>query len=143
MRFIGATVVAADHSGVKLHADGISPAEFVVAADGGRLSVGDRVEMGIRAEDLSAGDAVAGHLALTGVARQVENMGHSSFWYGALKGGEADLIARLDKQVLVRPGTETRFSLDPASVYLFDGAGIAVPRRGFENANLDAQRIRA
>jgi hypothetical protein len=88
-----------------------------------------------------AGEAVAGPVALTGTTRLVENMGHSSFWYGDLKGG-GELIARLDKQVLLVAGGEVRFSLDPANLYLFDMNGAAIERLAFRNDNLSAQAKR-
>ncbi|GLQ56765.1 ABC transporter ATP-binding protein [Devosia nitrariae] len=143
MRFIPATVVASDRRQIKVHADGISPETIVVDADGSRLAAGDAVEIGLRAEDLRADAPAPGHLLLTGTARQVENMGHSSFWYGTLKGTESELIARLDKHLFIRPGVETQFSVDPANVYLFDDEGRSLERHGFRNENLEAQARRA
>jgi ABC-type sugar transport system ATPase subunit len=139
MRFIPATVLEADARQVVLHADGIAPERIVIDADGSRVTAGDSVDIGLRAEDIDVGEAAPGKLALHGVARQVENMGHSSFWYGTLKGSQTELIARLDKHLLVRANAETRFVVDPANVYLFDANGVAITRHGFKNENLEAQ----
>ncbi|KKB11954.1 hypothetical protein VE25_09910 [Devosia geojensis] len=143
MRFIPATVIVADSAQVKLHAQGISPEAVVIPADGSGLSAGEAIEIGIRAEDLTtaAGDSQA--LRLAGTARQVENMGHSSFWYGTLEGTETEIIARLDKHLFLRPGERTQFAVDPANVYLFDTSGRALQRHGFKNENLDSQARRA
>ena len=125
MRFLPGRVVNVDASSAKLHVDGLAPAEFSVPLAGNRLGAGDRIEVGIRAEDLHVG-AAAGP-ALTGTTRLIENMGHSSFWYGMLKGTDIEIIARLDKQV-VPAATDVTFSVDPANLYVFDAAGVAIPR---------------
>ena len=70
---------------------------------------------------------------LIGTTRLIENMGHSSFWYGTLKGRETEIIARLDKQVIVPPTTDVTFSVDLANLYLFDADGSAVPRRNLRD----------
>ena len=109
-----------------------------VPALGGGVAVGDTVELGVRAEDLVVGDAVPGHVTFDGTTRLVENMGHSSFWYGELTGTKAEIVARLDKQVLLAPGSAVRFSVDPANLYLFDKDGVAIART-FHNENLTLQ----
>jgi ABC-type sugar transport system ATPase subunit len=138
MKFLPATVVSADSQGVKLNVAGLSPVEFAISADGSRLRAGDTVEIGIRAEDLHFG-AETRPLTLEGTTRLVENMGHSSFWYGTLKQSQTEIIARLDKQVAIQPATDVAFSVEPADLYLFDRDGNAVARRNVENVNLTAQ----
>jgi multiple sugar transport system ATP-binding protein len=131
MRFLPGTVIDRDAQSAKLRVAGLTPAEFSVAVDGSRLQPNDPVEIGIRAEDLHVG-AVIGP-TLTGTTRLIENMGHSSFWYGTLKGSDTEIIARLDKQVVVPPATDVSFSVDPANLYVFDRDGSALPRRGAGN----------
>jgi ABC-type sugar transport system ATPase subunit len=143
MRFIPATVIAADSRQVKLHAEGISPEAVVIPADGSSVSEGEAIEIGIRAEDLTTADGDAQALRLVGTARQVENMGHSSFWYGTLEGTQIEIIARLDKHLFLRPGERTQFAVDPANVYLFDASGRALARHSFRNDNLESQARRA
>jgi multiple sugar transport system ATP-binding protein len=111
----------------------LSPAEIVIEADGGALNAGDAVEIGIRAEDLSPG---AGGVTLTGTTRMIENMGHSSFWYGTLRGSDTEIVARLDKQVSVPPHADVAFSVDPADLYLFDAGGRALARRHLDRSGM-------
>jgi ABC-type sugar transport system ATPase subunit len=128
MRFLPGTVVGADAGSVKLRVAGLTPGEFAIAAEGAGLAAGDSIEVGIRAEDLHLGAAPGRTLALTGTTRLVENMWHSSFWYGTVKGGTDEIIARLEKQVIVQGAADVDFTLDPADLYLFDAAGNAVAR---------------
>jgi ABC-type sugar transport system ATPase subunit len=127
MRFMPATVVDCDAASAKLHADGLLPNQFVVPIDGSRLAPNEPVEIGLRAEDLHVGASIGP--TLIGTTRLIENMGHSSFWYGTVKGSETEIVARLDKQVIVPPDTDLSFSVDPANLYVFDRDGVAVPRR--------------
>jgi multiple sugar transport system ATP-binding protein len=133
MRFLPAQVVAADAASVKVRVAELSPAEIVIEADGGALNAGDAVEIGIRAEDLSPG---AGGVTLTGTTRMIENMGHSSFWYGTLRGSDTEIVARLDKQVSVPPHADVAFSVDPADLYLFDAGGRALARRHLDRSGM-------
>jgi ABC-type sugar transport system ATPase subunit len=142
MKFLPGKVLAADAGSVKVHVEGVVPESFSVDADGTRLDAGDAIEIGIRAEDLALEPAGASALRIAGATRLVENMGHSSFWYGNLRGTGAEIIARLDKQVLVQPGSQIEFSADPRHLYLFDKEGRALARRNFENENLAAQTRR-
>ena len=116
-------------------------ATIAIPATGTGLTVGDAVEVGVRAEDLVVGDAAPGQIAFAGTTRLVENMGHSSFWYGELTGSKTEIVARLDKQVLLSPGSAVQFSVDPANLYLFDSTGKAVART-FHNENLALQSAR-
>jgi ABC-type sugar transport system ATPase subunit len=141
MKFLPAKVVAADTKSVQVHVDGLSPASFAVDADGSGLTTGDTIEVGIRAEDLVMAAGGAGAISVAGTTRLIENMGHSSFWYGNLRGSPVEIIARLEKQVLVQSGSEIDFSVDPRHLYLFDNEGRALARR-VDNDNLAAQARR-
>ena len=126
MRFLPGTVTALQDSKVTVSLGDLGSVAIPVAA--ASLTVGDPVEVGIRAEDLAVGAAAQGHLELAGTTRLVENMGHSSFWYGELAAGGVELVARLDKLVLLAPGSAVKFSIDPVNLYLFDHTGTAIAR---------------
>jgi ABC-type sugar transport system ATPase subunit len=137
MKFMPATVTALSEGLVTVSVADLGATIAVpVAANG--LAVGDALEVGVRAEDLVVGSTAPDHIAFDGTTRLVENMGHSSFWYGELAGTRTEIVARLDKQVLLAPGSAVRFSVDPANLYLFDRNGVAVPR-SFQNENLTLQ----
>jgi multiple sugar transport system ATP-binding protein len=140
MKFLPATVAALGGDTVTVSLADLGVTVAVPAAVSG-LTVGDAVEVGLRAEDLVVGDAAPGHVTLDGTTRLVENMGHSSFWYGELAGTRTEIVARLDKQVLLAPGSAVRFWVDPANLYLFNRNGVAIAR-GFHNENLTLQAKR-
>ncbi len=133
MKFLPAKVLAASAESVRVEAPALSPAAFEIAADGRRLSGGDAVEIGIRAEDIHL--EARGTLAVSGTTRLVENMGHSSFWYGNIKGTGDELVARLDRQVVLAPGSEVTFRIAPADLHLFDREGRAVTRHDIRLAS--------
>jgi ABC-type sugar transport system ATPase subunit len=137
MKFMPAIVTALVEGAVTVSAADLGVTIDVPAAAAG-LAVGDAVEIGVRAEDLVVGDTAPGQIAFNGTTRLVENMGHSSFWYGELTGSKTEIVARLDKQVLLAPGSAVRFSVDPANLYLFDRTGKAIART-FHNENLTLQ----
>jgi ABC-type sugar transport system ATPase subunit len=137
MRFLPGTVTALQDSNVTVSLGDLQ-SSVAIPAGAAKLAVGDPVEVGIRAEDMVVGDAAMGHLALAGTTRLVENMGHSSFWYGELAGSRVELVARLDKLVLLAPGSAVNFSVDPINLYLFDRTGTAIARR-VHNQNLSLQ----
>ena len=137
MRFLPGTVTALEDSKVTVSIGDIGGSVAIPAAAVG-LAVGDPVEIGIRAEDLAVGEGAQDNLTLSGTTRLVENMGHSSFWYGELTVGRVELVARLDKQVLLAPGSAAKFSVDPTNLYLFDRNGTAIDRP-VRNQNLTLQ----
>ena len=56
-----------------------------------------------------------------------------------LKGRDTDIIVRLDRQHIIEPQSEWRFSARPSDLYLFDASGRAFRRQEFANSNLYAQ----
>jgi ABC-type sugar transport system ATPase subunit len=126
MKFLPGTVAALANGKVTVSLRDLGGSVIVPASIAG-LAVGEPVEIGIRAEDMVVGEAAPGQLALSGTTRLVENMGHSSFWYGELA-SRVEIVARLDKLVLLAPGSTAHFGVDPANLYLFDRHGVAIPR---------------
>uniref|UniRef100_A0A2A4YU18 ABC transporter domain-containing protein n=1 Tax=OCS116 cluster bacterium TaxID=2030921 RepID=A0A2A4YU18_9PROT len=136
MRFIPGEVVSNADNKLQVRAQGILSGDIAFDLEGSDLSEGDFVDIGVRAEDIECGQATNGMVSFSGISRQVENMGHSSFWYGTIKDTEIEIIARLGKQTQVKSGAQMEFSIDPRNLYLFDSDGRAILRNVDMNTEL-------
>lgn len=121
---------------MQVRAQGISSGDIIFNLKESNLSKGDFVDVEVRAEDIEVGQAQSGMVCFSGVSRQVENMGHSSFWYGTIKDTEIEIIARLEKQTQVKVGAQIEFTVDPRNLYLFDSEGQAILRNVNMNTDL-------
>ena len=142
MQFLPGEVLAATDGIVSVRVDGVTPPIVEVACDGSDVSEGDKVDIGIRPEDLHL--SAQGHAhSLVVMANAVEYMGNASFLYGTAKHGDNTLIAHLDRDEHIVPDSEVALCFDPANVYLFDSNGLALTRLNVANKNLDKQQADA
>lgn len=115
---------------------GVVASEGVVRALDGLVSivagapVGSRVNLGMRSECLTLGNADAA-ATFRGVIRQVENLGSDCFVHVSVDGVEAAVVARADGRraddfVI---GASIGIACDPERVLLFDEAGKRIAAR--------------
>jgi len=121
MNFLPATVKGADGTGVGVEIDG-GPV-LALPVEGAGLSAGDRVEVGIRPEDLALGP---GGLALD--ITVLERLGGHCMTYGRL-GPVPKVCAALDGDAAVRSGMQVELVADPKDCHLFDAQGRVARRR--------------
>ncbi len=114
MNLIPAEVRGADASGLTVDLAGGGTMTLPVMA--GLVKPGQRVEVGIRPEDLRMGGA----LKLT--VRVLERLGGAAVTYGTLPDGTR-FCATLPGDAPVREGAEIALSVDPAACHVFDAGG--------------------
>ena len=127
---VSATVLSANPRRVGLELQG--GAVIDVPADGSRLQLGARVEVGIRPEHLGV---VAGHgsaqlandCRFDGEVTLVEQLGESHLIYLRLPDG-VELVARSAGHTKVRIGDRIALRAEVERLYLFDGEGAACRR---------------
>jgi multiple sugar transport system ATP-binding protein len=128
INLLGAEVVDASAQGVRVALRGATAA-VPVAGDG--LAAGERVEVGIRPEDLALADgAVAeGAIRFEGEATLVEQLGESHLVYLRAEDG-LELVSRGPAHTTVRVGDRIALQARAARLHLFDAQGIARRRLG-------------
>ncbi|NBZ88085.1 ABC transporter ATP-binding protein [Stagnihabitans tardus] len=118
MNLLPARVVGQDASGLTVDIDGGPRMTLPVE---GRAAPGDRVEVGMRPENLHLGQG------LTMKVRVLERLGGVSITYGMLASGQR-LCAALPGDAPIREGEELSVAINPADAHVFDASG-AVMRR--------------
>ena len=122
MNFMNARVIATSEAGLSVKIE--SGPEMVLPVDSGNAQVGDRVEVGVRPEDVEIG---AGGLLLS--VNVLERLGGTSITYGTLADGAARFCAALDGNAPIREGETVELTMDPASAHVFDANGQVLRRR--------------
>ncbi len=127
MNLLPATVRGADAHGLAVAIDG-GPA-LQLPVEPGAARPGDRVEVGIRPENLHpagpGGAPDGGDLAMP--VRVLERLGGVSITYGQV--GPARVCASLPGDAPVEEGATLRLRLDPRDAHVFDAAGRVLRRR--------------
>ena len=120
MNFVPAKVAEVGKSGLAVDLAGGGRLRLPVEAGGTRK--GDKVEVGIRPEDVGTGRGVAMRVDI------IERLGGATIAYGALKDGTR-FCASLDGVAAASEGKEIGLSVDPAACHLFDSSGRVMRRR--------------
>ena len=95
---------------------------MTVPVDAGGVVVGDKVEVGIRPEDVALGGA------LDVSVRVLERLGGVSIIYGAI-GGDVRFCASLPGDAAIVEGGRVRLSVNPNDCHVFNAAGKVLRRR--------------
>ena len=130
MQFLSGTVISSSNENVSVEIKGVNPNVIEVACDGSKVKPGDKLDIGIRPEDLGTKRDLS-LPSITGLTSAVEYMGTTSYWYGTTKDNQS-LIAQLGREEYVELDTEVTLKFDPASLYLFDINGLSIPRINVE-----------
>ena len=91
--------------------------------DGSTVSAGDKIEVGIRPEDLSVGTD-----GINVDVRVLERLGGASIAYGTIAGSDTRFCASLPGNAAIREGETASMSADPASFHAFDANGRVLRR---------------
>ncbi len=80
------------------------------------------VILGIRPEDLidvgGTGGEIDPNLSFSAKVNLIEPLGHTSYLY--LQSGDDEIIARIDPETEVSPGSQMRWTMKPENIYFFD-----------------------
>jgi multiple sugar transport system ATP-binding protein len=120
MNLIPATVKGTGAEGLTVELDGGHV--MTVPVDAAGVSVGARVDVGIRPEDVEIGQG------LTVGVNVLERLGGVSITYGTIGQG-VRFCASLSGDAPVREGAPLSLSVDPKDVHVFDSAGKVLRRR--------------
>jgi multiple sugar transport system ATP-binding protein len=120
MNFLPARVVSAQADSLEVEID--AGPTMVLPVDGARAAAGDRVEIGIRPEDM-----VQGQGGLTLNVSVIERLGGSSITYGRTEGG-TQLCAALSGVADVREGEGSALAFAPEDCHVFDADGRVMRR---------------
>jgi multiple sugar transport system ATP-binding protein len=130
INFVSATVLSANarHASVQLQ----SGAVIDVPADGSRLRIGERVDVGIRPEHMAVvqGDAslrLPDDCRFDGEVTLVEQLGESHLIYLRLW-DDVELVSRSPGHTRVRIGDRIALRAEGERLYLFDSDGVACRR---------------
>jgi multiple sugar transport system ATP-binding protein len=124
MNLLPATVRGADAAGLAVAIDGGPVLQLPV--EPGAARPGDRVEVGIRPENLhpAAGEDAPDALAVP--VRVLERLGGVSITYGEV--GPARVCASLPGDAPVAEGSTLRLRIEPRDAHVFDAAGRVLRR---------------
>ena len=119
MNLVPGTVLGADASGLTIEIDG--GARMTLPVEAGTAKPGDRVEVGMRPENIHLGTG------LSMKVRVLERLGGVSITYGLLPNGQR-FCAALPGDAHIAEGQSIDLSINPADCHVFDANG-AVLRR--------------
>jgi multiple sugar transport system ATP-binding protein len=119
MNLLPASVLGSEAAGLAVEFAGGHRA--VLPVDAGRARPGDRVDVGIRPENLSLGADLPMQVNI------LERLGGVSITYGVTPDGHR-LCAALPGDAAVREGAAVQLGFNPADAHVFDASG-AVMRR--------------
>jgi multiple sugar transport system ATP-binding protein len=130
INFVGAIVLSASARRVGLQLE--NGAVIDVPADGSRLQVGARVDVGIRPEHTSVVDGkelsrLPDECRFDGEVTLVEQLGESHLIYLRMA-GDVELVSRSPGHTRVRIGDRIALRAEVERLYLFDSSGIACRR---------------
>ena len=120
MNLVPATVMGIDAGDLAVELDG--GVRMTVPVDPNTARKGDRVEVGMRPENVALGSG----LSMT--VRVLERLGGSSITYGKLPNGQR-FCATLPGDAMVAEGQTITLSVNPADCHVFDASGQVMRRR--------------
>ena len=120
MNLVPATVLAADSVGLAVEFSGGQ--RMVLPVDTGNARPGDKVEVGMRPENISLGSG------LSMKVRVLERLGGVSITYGVMADG-LRFCAALPGDAAVAEGQEIGLHINPVDCHVFDAAGGVMRRR--------------
>jgi len=124
MNMIPSTVLEATPTNVTVEMTGGAKATLPV--DGTGVSAGDKVDIGMRPEDVSLADK--SDFAMT--VSVLERLGGSSITYGTVAGSDIPFCAALAGDAVVQEAEDAFISIDPATCHAFDTSGRVLRRLG-------------
>jgi multiple sugar transport system ATP-binding protein len=119
MNLLPATVIGTGAEGLTVEFQGGTRLTLPVE---GTARPGDRVEVGVRPENLRLGQGIAMHL------RVLERLGGTAIAYGQMGDG-LKLCAALSGDTTVQEGAEISLTFAPADAHVFDADGRVMRRR--------------
>ena len=121
MNFVPAIVQGKDPSGLAVELNGGT--RLVLPVDANGAAAGDRVEVGLRPEDvhLSASEGLPLQVSV------LERLGGSSITYGTVCNG-TKFCAALDGNAHIREGEAVNLNVDPTTAHVFDANGRVMRR---------------
>ena len=120
MNLIPAKVMGTGAEGLTVEL--VGGTRLTLPVDPGKARPGDKVEVGLRPENVALG------AGLSLKVRVLERLGGVSITYGALPNGDR-FCAALPGDALVREGETINVSINPADCHVFDAAGQVMRRR--------------
>ena len=129
MNFLPARFLKAAPGNVMVEVAGI--AEIELPFDGGRLSPGQEMTLGIRPEHIR--HETAGGAPFRAVVTVSEQLGGESYLYCMLQ-GDHKIVIHASGQTEARRSDEIAMNFPPHQTYLFDADGTALPRAGAKAA---------
>ena len=120
MNLVPATVVGVDSVGLAVEFHGGQ--RMVLPVDTGMARAGDKVEVGMRPENVTLGSG------LSMKVRVLERLGGVSITYGLMADGMR-FCAALPGDAAVAEGQEIGLAVNPADCHVFDAAGAVLRRR--------------
>jgi multiple sugar transport system ATP-binding protein len=120
MNLVPATVVGNNAKGLTVELQGGH--RMTLPVDSSSASTGDKVELGVRPENLRLGEG------LSMKVRVLERLGGVAITYGMMDDG-TKLCASLQGDVAVAEGQTIDLSVSPADVHVFDSAGRVMRRQ--------------
>ena len=97
---------------------------MTMPVDGGSVSVGDSIEVGIRPENVQIADDAGFEISV----RVLERLGGASISHGAIGNSETRFCAALPGDVAIAEGKMTRLTVNPDDCHAFDAAGRVLRR---------------
>lgn len=125
MNFLSGRVVASEDS----YTVGIERLDrtYDAPSGGGRTGAFDDAAIGVRPKDLRVVEAEDPRALLSGRITVIENLGGSAYIYVETDAGQT-LVSEVDGVFALPEGTRVHVGADPRHLYLFDSAGVALPR---------------
>lgn len=124
MNMIPSTVLDASATSVTVEMAG--GAKISIPVDGNGVAKGDKIDIGIRPEDVELADASDLKMSVT----VLERLGGSSITYGHVTGTDVAFCAALSGDAKVRETEDALISVDPAACHAFDVNGRVLRRLG-------------
>ena len=120
MNLIPAKVLGIEAGGLAVEMDG-GP-RLVIPVGAGSAKAGDRVDVGIRPENVALGSGISMKVRL------LERLGGVAITYGNLPNGQR-FCATLHGDAMVKEGETISLSVDPADCHIFDAKGAVLRRQ--------------
>lgn len=122
MNMIPATVLDASATVVTVEIAG--GAKMSVPVDGSGVTKGDKIDIGIRPEDVELADTSDLKMSVS----VLERLGGSSITYGHVAGTDVSFCAALPGDAKVRETEDALITVDPAACHAFDAQGRVLRR---------------
>jgi multiple sugar transport system ATP-binding protein len=123
MNFVPVEALSSSERGISVRSPDFG--EKLIPVRQGAVKAGDKLILGIRPEDMEAGDK--GDVVMHGNVELVERLGHETFVEVVTKGG-ASATALISGTTLTEVGHDLALNFSTSDCYLFDAAGQAFPR---------------